>query len=482
MTHIRMINIRIPALVLLLAAGISQASFANGRDPFGPSCQSLVSSFTDSVRIAHRGVEPAYSVYLRIKEVGYRITLAMQFPTSQSSPVFAQVIWDNLRSAEIESYILERFQATFGAARVEAMGSFIRLDAGKKDRVAFASGVRAFEQNLRNRATSPAKIHSFISRHARTASPEIREAARMMSGLLMRNKVSVQTDIDRILSRAHLHLIRDLSERELRFFDYDLFDEVLSYEKDQAMQAIAEKARGQVPDADLDYGAIHEKIRQKLIRIARGLVQSLRQQEKPYLERVREYVRLISNAGLRIIEDKEKWPHLPFNEESLVAFYERFQDRNIEIYDAPEVYEALRELEMQSYENTQKAWKENLERDLPPGWVMPKDHPDQHFSRNDNWSAMYWNSYHLAELIRFLEKDQQDKINNEAGNDAFETGNLMYVRVSEVKPGSGGANGANFWSIDTNIATSFSDRPHRLYSGRGQNKSGFDYTVRDRDD
>lgn len=437
-------------------------------------------SCEDMVRIAPRGVEPSFNIELKVKQFYYRISIAMLAPTSQRSMVVGQLFWSNgLRNAELENYLIERFRRAFKTAQVTDMGTFVRIHTMQIERDDFQSLVKTFETHLRNRVTAPSKILANFTPLQRNRSAEVREAAHTMLALLRRSKVSDQPeDLDKILSKTHTHLIRSLTERELRFFDYDLFGEVLSFEKDIFMQSIARKAREQVADArDLDYMAIHEEIRRKFVTLAREQVESLKHRDLPYLERVKRYVNAILKSGEAVVSVKETFPNLPFSEDGFRHFVDTMKQTPINIYNVQEIRSALDKLKILDWEQMQAAYDENQKL---LGILSADENKRERYTSNPSWRTLYFDNSYLQELLNFLEKDHQDHGLNEPAN-TVQSSNLFYVHVVKIRPSNGGEQGSSFLGMDTGIASSFQHQPHRLYSGRGQNKSGFDYTTRERD-
>jgi hypothetical protein len=338
--------------------------------------------------------------------------------------------------------------------------------------------VKRFEQQLRNRVNSPAKIHANLTPAARNASAEVREAAHLMIGLLRRNRVSsVEADFDKILSRAHTRLIRQLTERELRFFDYDLFGGVLTFEKDELMQSIARKASGQVDPRDLNYVEIHEEIRRKFIQIARKQVQALRIRETPYLDRLNNYVKVLIGDGGLILRRKDKEPNIPFNEEGFLSFVRTWSGRTVNVSDAQEIRQSLAAVQLSNRDDMNKAWKKNQRGLLPPALrLIIADAKLGRLFNDEAWSGIYWADQKLKQLVEFLEKDQQDFGQNEPANTVQSSG-LLSVQVSVVTPGSGGNEGSSFIDLGTGMPRSFEHQPRRLNSGRGNQTERFDYDT-----
>jgi hypothetical protein len=429
--------------------------------------------------IARRGVEPSYSMQIRLKELNYRITVAMLAPSAQKSPIIAQVMWNNgLRDGNFEAYLIDRFKLAFENVQVTDMGTFVRLQTTSVDRNTFHEQVERFQQQLLNRVSSPAKIHPNLTPMARSASAEVREAAHLMIGLLRRHLVSsTEADLDKILSRAHTRLIRQLTERELRFFDYDIFGEVLTFEKDALMQSIAQKASGHVDPRDLDYVAIHEEIRRKFIQIARKQVQALRVRATPYLDSLNNYIRVLILNGEKIRLRKDKEPNLPFNEEGFLSFARTWRNRAVGLNDAQEIRQALAAIHISNRDGMNKAWKKNRRWLLAPELRLATTEDKLGiFFMDEAWTGLYWSDQELERLVKFLESDQQDFGQNEPANTA-QTSGLLSVQASVVNPGNGGTDSSSFIDLGSGVPRSFEHQPRRLNSGRGNRTERFDYDT-----
>lgn len=258
-----------------------------------PNCASLLT------KTKQPGLAKAYSIKIRMQNVEYRISAAMRFPSHQESEIVLQILWAHgLRDIQVEQFIFSRLQSIFKVSAWENHGSFIRGMTSPFHRDDFKEATQAFELQAKNRFSSVSTIYTEVTQRARTYSPEVADAAQMMTGYLRRQKaVDSQEEADRILNRAHTALMKVITERELRFFDYQIFNEVLSFEKDQAMQDIALKTAGLVPEADLDYQKIHDDIRAKFLKFAKEIASEQKNRAISYTEETRQMLEMISHLG-----------------------------------------------------------------------------------------------------------------------------------------------------------------------------------------
>lgn len=399
----------------------------------------------------------AFTFKVRVKDFNYRVTLALRMPSAQASPLVVQLFWENRRrSPEIEAYIKQQIGKVFtlapGGVQTSIFQSLVTEPVGRAD---FEDGVRQMTTEMQSRFSSVAVVYPSLSPFMRSRSPAVSEAARMMTAFLRRSKVvSAVDEADRILNRAHTRLILSLTESELRFFTYDLFDEVLSYEKDGQMQQIARTVDGQVAPKDLDYGAIHAAIRTKFVVIAREFIDRLRAGDRTHIEGVNSALAEVIRAGEAVFEEKPK--ELPFSQEKFAELKELVGEKTFVVGEIDAYRMALRSLAFSTSE-------EALEI--------------KHFPR------MRLLTREILSTLNFLASEIQQQRNNEPNNeDVDETGRHMSVSVIVVHPGNGEA-GSSFIGMDgPNAPSSFEHQPRRLNSGRGNQKERFDYdSPRERD-
>ncbi|NJL24677.1 MAG: hypothetical protein HC902_05590 [Calothrix sp. SM1_5_4] len=258
------------------------------------------------VRIPYRGVEPARSIQIRNNNVTYRITLAMRYPSAQASPLIVQIFYPRNRDPEIEAFFGRLIKSHLPLLEPGVwFGDFQSLTTANVDRDQFNQATHDIFSQIRNRFTSTASPLSSVAPSARTQSAEASEVARIMTSFLRRRQVARSSrSIERILNRAHNHLIESMTEAELRFFDYAIFDEVLPYERDKRMQDVAAAALDLVPPRDLDYQRIHREIRDKFTAIALNLIKSLNQGESSLVQEVQTKLEQIVLLGEESLAQK----------------------------------------------------------------------------------------------------------------------------------------------------------------------------------
>lgn len=421
------------------------------------------------VRIPRRGVAPAYSINVRLQNFRYRITVALQVPSAQNSGLLIQVFWEQgLRDRDLETYLLRHIRKVFGSPNVTDMGQFLRILVPESvDREDFEESVKKFEADLKVRFSSTAMIFPSISPASRARSADVAEAARMMAGLLRRNRVVSSIDkADRILNVAHNRLISGLTEGELRFFDYALFDEVIPYEKDLKMQEIAQRGAGELDPNDLDYPAIHASIRSKFISISKDMIEKQRTQALPHIQEIGSHLKGVRDLGQRIIDE---FPHrpfrsfvedvlgtpkteFPFSREGFAEFVKLMSRKEISVDDVAEFSEALN---LVNYRNvSEKPFSEELNRDIGRF------------------------SYHMSRALttlKFLAIELEQQRSNEPAEESV--GDHLFVGVRKVLPGNGSPTDSSFIGAESNMPDSFVNRPHRLNSGTGNRKERFDYDT-----
>ena len=374
----------------------------------------------------------------------------MRTPSAQKSDLIIQIFWENNgRYNGIENFVLQSLKKRFSLTSIESMGSFIQIRAKSVDRDSFEEKVKQFENDLSARFKSSGAIFSIVSPAARSKSPEVMEAANRMSNFLRPHKIVNSLDeADRILNRAHSRLINSLTEQELRYFDYDLFDEVMSYEKDQKMQEIAKDLSS--PE-DKDYAKIHSSVRKKFLEISQKLVKSQNDSIKPYASRLSESLREILRIGKFLIKEGEV--QLPFDLDGFRGLEKLIAEKGVSIDNLVELQKSLRAAKIiQVYP-------------LPSGWER-----NQHIYSILSHKATA--SMDLDFLITRLEhyRLNEPSITNPVGQ-------RMKTELSQVLPENGKSKSSSIWDLGEGLSQSFINQPRRLNSGNGNRKERFDYDT-----
>jgi hypothetical protein len=270
-----------------------------------------------------------------------------------------------------------------------------------------------------------------------------------MSNFLRRHKIVNSLDeADRILNRAHNRLINSLTEQELRYFDYDLFDEVMSYEKDQKMQEIAKDLSS--PE-DKDYAKIHSTVGKKFLEISQKLVKSQNDSIKPYASRLSESLREILRIGNFLINEGEI--QLPFDLDRFRGLEKLIAEKGVSIDNLVELQKSLRASKIiQVYP-------------LPSGW-----------ERNTNIFSIIEYRVRAMNDIEFLVSQLEFHRQNEPSI-TNPVGQRMKTELSQVLPENGKSKSSSIWDLGEGLSQSFINQPRRLNSGNGNRKERFDYDT-----
>jgi hypothetical protein len=435
--------------------------------PISAKC-SCASRLTPTPR---RGVAPAYSIDVRVQNVKYRITVALQDPSAQSSSLLIQILWDqHLRDQNVEAYLLRQIQGVFGPTVVNEMNHFVRVvvtDIFERDD--FTERVKKFKAALEIRFSSMAAMFPSVSPAQRSRSADISEAARMMTGLLQRNRVAASEDeANRLLNQAHSRLIGELTESELRFFDYALFDEVIPYEKDLRMQEMAQRAIGELSPKDLDYHSIHAGIRSKFITISRALSAAQRSQVLPYIRSTQSHLDSVLKIGNKILAE---FPPTSFYSR-IAAFFVSQQEENQWPFSRTGFAEFANLLGRKQFTS-----------DDVDEFLTAMNAADVHEVSTESFSRelridINGLLYHASQAKSYLH-NLTAELDLQRSNEPTDEGspNRLYVRVQKVLPGSGSTKDSAYIGMEPNMPGSFLHQPRRLNSGRGNQKERFDYDT-----
>lgn len=419
-------------------------------------------------KIPRRGIAPAYSIKVQVQNFRYRITLALRRPSSQSSSLLIQVFWeDGLRDGDLESFLIANICRVFRAQYETDMGRHLTVTTESFDRDGFHDAVRTFIKEIKRRISSTATVYRSVSPVARSRSPEVSEAARMMTGLLRRSHVVNSTDeADRILNRVHARLIHSLTERELRFFDYSLFDEVIPYEKDAQMQRIANATSDQVAPADLDYPEIHAEIRTKFVEISRELIERQRSLALPHIESVKLHLAAVNRIGNRVLAlfppnslgidenpNDKQLRRLPFSRVGFERFAKLLAHKQFNLIEIEDFLTALEGVKIQ-----------------------PVINPESSQDVREDIVSLRFNVDQAHGTMKFLAIELEQQRRNEPTPE-FMPSRLMSVSVHTIAPGNGRPQNSAYVGMEMSLPRSFIHQPRRLNSGPGNRQERLDYDT-----
>ena len=314
----------------------------------------LVKSCSAILSFVSTKTAPAYAVSVHYRNVNYKITVAMIAPSDKSSKLSIQIFWSQgIHNRDLESFIKDRIYEVYAVTGGEESDEFSKMTTASMSRQEFEESVVRLQQELGRRFQSAGSPFSLMTIRARSTTPAIAEASRMMLNFLVRRRVIKDVEEgNTLLNSAHRQLIAKLTDRELRFFDYTIFDEVLSFEQDQLMQKLAERARSFVSEKDLDYGAIHDEIRADFVKIAIRLVAKQRSDFMPSINKLSYNLAAVLQFGTKFAFSN---PHLfemrvkPFSVDALDELGELVK-RNILSMDNLEEYrDAVNALDVQKH-------------------------------------------------------------------------------------------------------------------------------------
>lgn len=403
------------------------------------------------IRAPLRGVEPAQALEFRVKDFHYRITFALRQPSSRVSPAAIQIFPSAHRDRGMEALVEGLIRSNFSSL-IEDMdfGTFRRLTTGAVERADFESKVRQIHLVLQRRFTSTARIFPSIAPAVRRVQAEVADAARMMGSFLVRRKVVDSIDqADRLLSRAHARLIKEMPEKELRFFDYGIFDEVLSYERDLKMREIANSLADIVAREDLAYESIHAAIRERFARIATEIGKRQSDRSRPLVEQIQSFINLFVQLAPELTE-----AGIFYSTPGLAQFKDLSARLQFSIDDPTEVLRTLAALQLKRPERPQEWWESRFR-------IMD----------------LFYYAYRLKTNLEFLETQIELEKSNEPTSVSGENA-LMFARHRVVAPSDGGEDqGFSFLNLDTDLPNSFTFQPRRSTSGNGNRKLLFDYDT-----
>ncbi len=263
------------------------------------------------VRTPRPGLEPSREIQVGLGAGKASITLAMRQPSAQISPLNIQVFANQLNAEEgaLTFLVAQISEVVPGTQLAAKRHGFVRLTSSPVHRDELDSAVREIKKRLERRFSSNSNVYPDLARATRARDPAVSHAAKGILDFLRRHRVTDDLEAERVLNIAHSRLINALDEHELRFFDYELFTEVLNYETSLKMQNLSDSIKHTVGSENANFELIHQRIRNKFILIVKDLAReknAKRERSRAEIQKRIDSLLIESQRYLSILDKAKK--------------------------------------------------------------------------------------------------------------------------------------------------------------------------------